>query len=119
MKSSAVGAQGVREGGREGREGEVMRLEILIDGREKREGRKGGMDERTWVVPKSRLLTLRRKSGSVYHSGVNSFTSLRSLVFMRQARGMEEKSRSATSKPWPCRKGREGGRAGGREGRRQ
>jgi hypothetical protein len=69
------------------------------------------------VVPRSRLLTLRRKSGKVYHSGVSSFTSLRSEVFIRQARGMEEKSRSATSKPWPCGEGgREGGGEEGREG---
>jgi len=54
-----------------------------------------------------------REGGTEGESSVSFLTSLKSEVLIHQARGMEEKRRSATSKMWPCRKGREGGREGG------
>ena len=54
-----------------------------------------------------------REGGREGESSVSFLTSLKSEVLIHQARGMEEKRRSATSKMWPCRKGREGGREGG------
>lgn len=79
----------------------------------------------TCAFPNSNPLTLDRKSGSVYHSGVSSFTSDSADVHMSQLRATLLNNRSATSKVPFCRNirkkhtkrsGRHGGGGGGKKG---